>query len=303
MRYFLGMDVGGTRLRLGAVDETGGQLCAPMKVISSECLAGDEEPAEVLEKVIRAYLKENGLDPGGLSAAGIGMPASVSKDLSTVCEVPNIPNRRLNGLPLGKQMTERMQVPVLVDKDVNLLLRCDMLQNGLTGITAGVYIGTGIGTAVSIDDRILYGTNGFAMDCGHVTVPGAAGICGCGKTGCAETIGSGRILRELGGREFPDTPVGELFAAHAGTKALQEYMKACAFVPAMLCTVFDHCTLILSGGVVEMDGFPRDMMEKEILRQAGRAVAGAGFRFVYPAKNSARGIIGAALLAREKGMI
>ena len=300
MKYLLGMDVGGTRTRIGAVLPDGSTLAAPCRVYDSSVLAGDADPAQTLAGLINTYLSSESLPAKGMLAAAAGMPASVSRDLNTLCEVPNIPNPNLSHYPLGSRLQQILQVPCLIDKDVNLLLRQDIKSAGLSGVVAAVYIGTGIGTAVSLDGRLLYGTRGFAMDVGHMPMFHVTERCGCGKTGCAETVASGRVLRSLRDRLYPETSMERLFTEHGEEEPLRTYVENCAYVPATLATVFDPSAMILGGGVVEMEDFPKAFLEEKILQLTGRAVAGAGFSMVYPEKDDARGVLGAALLLKER---
>lgn len=300
MNYFVGMDIGGTRLRMGAVDESGKTLIGSCSVTDSSFLGLSDDPAGALAELIREYLTAQGLHRDELAGVGIGIPGSVYKDFSTICEVPNIPGNRFSSLPLGKLLSEELGRPVFIDKDVNLLLRRDISDMNGEGVVLGVYIGTGIGMAVSIDGHILYGADGFAMDAGHMPMYHVEKECGCGKRGCAETVGSGRILRELQMSDFPDTPIGELLRNHAEDPRIRAFLEDCAYVPAILATVFNPDVCILGGGVVEMDGFPRKEFERNILSLAGRAVTRAGVRFHYPKKDDARGVIGAGLFVVEQ---
>ena len=180
MRYLIGMDIGGSNIRLGAVNAADNSLIGRCNVLSSDVLAGCADPAEVIFRLICDHLKEQGLAKEELRGIGIGIPGSVFHDFSTVNEVPNIPGNHFRGLNLGKELGKKLKKPVFVDKDVNLLLRADMHILDLSGTVLAVYIGTGIGMAVSINGEILYGTDGFAMDAGHMPVYHAEGICGCG---------------------------------------------------------------------------------------------------------------------------
>lgn len=301
MNYIIGIDIGGTRIRIGAVSEKENCLIAPCRVESSRCLKEDLNPADVINELICSYIQTEGLEKRKMTGVGIGLPGSVSKDLQTICEIPNISNKFLNHFPIGLKLHEKLQVPVWVDKDVNLLLRTDIRRYSLQSRTVlAVYIGTGIGSAAALGGRILYGAHGYAMDTGHVPMYQAEKKCGCGKIGCAETIGSGKALCEIRDLHFSDTLIENIFTEHGESQLLAEFVKNCAYVPAVLATVFDPDILLLGGGVIEMNGFPEEKLEKYILELSGRAVAGAGMRFLYAEKDDARGVLGAAELVREQ---
>ena len=296
----LGMDIGGTHTRLGLVDAEG-RLLYPCALADSRLLCGDEGPVSGIGSMIRSYLEQYG-NPQ-MDAVSIGVPASVHDDFATVFCAPNLMNASgkhvLEETDLAAGLQKALGLPVLVNKDVNNLLYYDLAANGLTGITAACYIGTGLGTAVSMHGEVFYGAHGFAMDLGHMPLFHCMDPCSCGKTGCVESRISGTALLRLKNRYYPDTEIGELFAEHGTEEPLQAFVRDCAYLPAVLATVFDPDAIVLGGGVIEMNRFPRELMEQAVREQTGNAAASKPMHFVYAEKLAERGVIGAAVFAEK----
>lgn len=97
---------------------------------------------------------------------------------------------------------------------------------------------------------------------------------------------------------YPDTDIRNLFAFHQCEKPPLEFVDACAHIYAVLATVFNPNALIIGGGVMEMQDFPRAAFERAVHGKAGRDVMSYGFDFVYSKESMEKGIVGAAIFAR-----
>ena len=294
---YLGIDFGGTNLRMGKVG-TGAKLLKPCTVIPSRLVAEDRRPVKALAQMIKDCLAGD-----SCSAVSIGMPASVSDDFCTVLQAPNVKSREgkpvFDHMPLGDLLSEELGIQVYVNKDVNNLLYYDMYSYGSRGTVIGCYIGTGIGSAVSFDGNIMYGSHGLAMDCGHISMFRVNKICGCGKAGCAETVGSGTALARLRAEKFPQVGFDELYTDTDIADEMSRYLKDCAYLPAMLLTVFDPDLLILGGGVTEAAGFPRERFITEMLALTEHGIAAEPPRICWSERMPERGVIGAAIFAEK----
>lgn len=296
----LGIDMGGTNTRLGLVNQEF-QLEKPCHIIPSSSFCKKGRAVEKMKTIISEYLNKYGSSQ--IEGISIGVPASVCGDFQTIYCAPNLfdeeGNHIFENFNLADTLSELMGVPVLVNKDVNNLLYYDAAVNGLKGTVVACYIGTGVGGAVRIEERLLYGSHGFAMDIGHMPLFHGKRMCGCGKKGCAETVVSGVALKCLKEERFAQTAIGELFLYHKRDKKLQQFVKDCAHIPAVLTTIFNPDFLVLGGGIIEMQGFPREKLEIEIKREAGKAVASMEMKFIYADRLPERGVIGAAYFAEE----
>ena len=296
----IGIDLGGTNLRIGAVTSDG-QLQASA-VTGSQAIAGARDPAGELCGIIADYVEKNRIQD--IEAISIGVPSSVEADKETVICTTNIRNRA--GEPvfchmnLAEKIREHFHVPAFVNNDVKNILLHDIAANHLEDqkIVAGIYIGTGVGASIMIDGRLLEGKDGAELDLGHMPYFGGDASCSCGKKGCCECYASGWRLRKIQEEFYPDTAIGELFTRHREEAPMKEFIRACAHVYAVVATIFNPDTIVVGGGVPEMADFPREVFERELNACTGRDVMTYGFDYVYSQKHAGKGVIGAALFAR-----
>ena len=145
---------------------------------------------------------------GGLStikAMGIGAP-NANYYNGTIEFAPNLPWAHNGIVPLGKMFSERLgNIPVALTNDANAAALGEMVYGVARGMKNFIVItlGTGVGSGIVVNGQLLYGSDGFAGELGHVTmVRGAEGrSCGCGRTGCLEAYcsatGVARTAREM----------------------------------------------------------------------------------------------------------
>lgn len=291
--YTLGVDIGGTNIRLGLVS-LGGEIKALERYSSGE-VSGDEAVLK-LGALLEDYINRNGT----LEATCVGFPATVDKGRETVLSAPNL--RGFDGVPVGRELTDRFGIPVYIEKDVNLLLMGDMSKLKLTAsdVVAG-YIGTGIGNAIMIGGQLVTGANGVAGELGHVPFGDCEKICGCGNIGCAESVCGGVYLAKLCRERFPDTEICSLFTCHGDHHLLKEYIERLGRLIAAEVNIVDPEVLLIGGGVVEMADFPRDRLADAVLSHTRKPLPHDNLKIVYsPVGNGTNGVLGAGLYAWRK---
>jgi len=298
----LGVDMGGTNTRIGLVNEEM-RLAGPCRVVPSRSFAKAPDTMAAFWQLLEDTLDHAGVKTEAVRRISVGVPASVCGDLRTIFCAPNLVDASgklvFENYPFAEELERLCGIPTLVNKDVNNLLCYDIHENDLKGTVVGCYIGTGVGGAVSIDGKLLLGRNGVAMDIGHLPLFHSNKRCGCGKRGCAETEISGSSFLRLFQKCYPKENFSEAFSRHGEDPVIEGYVRDCAHVPAILATVFNPSAIVLGGGVLEMEGFPRRVLEEKILEVTANAVASNPPRFVYADRLPERGVIGAALFANE----
>lgn len=301
-KAIIGIDLGGTRLRIGAVTPDN-KMTAPSVKKSAE-VANAEDPIEKICEIIRDYLENNCIRE--LEAISIGVPSSVENDKETVICTTNIRNKAGESVfchtNLAGRIREYFHVPVYVNNDVNNILLYDIIFNKLEAqkVVVGIYIGTGVGASVMLDGKPLEGKNGAEMDLGHIPYFSGDVECSCGKKGCCECYASGWRLEEIRKEFYPDTEIKDMFTLHREEKPLKDFVQACAHVYAVMATIFNPNTMIVGGGVPEMADFPRKEFEKAVNENTGRDVMSYGFNYLYSQDYVGKGVIGAALFARMR---
>lgn len=292
--YVIGIDVGGTNIRIGAVGSDHSisisEIIKKEKVLTSSNTV--YQLAEFAQEFIRG--KCAGMK---ISAIVIGVPAAVNRQKTTVLNAPNL--RGFNGVNVVEIFRQYFQCPVYVEKDVNLLLRKDIQFLNLNlkqeQVIVGCYIGTGIGNAVVINGSFLTGKNGVACELAHVPVMEKNDPCPCGNFGCLDNYVSGRRLKRLQETYFPDTHISDIFVCHRQEPLIIKYVERLAVAISIEVNLFDPDCLILGGGVIHMHDFPRRDLEMRIRSHSRKPYPAENLKIYYSSNTSIGGLIGARL--------
>lgn len=196
--YVIGIDMGGTNTVFGVVDARGNVLSKSAVKTATHSdinLYIDDLHAE-LSKLIEAA---GGKD----KIKGIGVGAPNGNFYSGKIEfAPNLPWK--GQIPFANLMTEKFGIPTALTNDANAAAIGEMIYGAARGMKHFIMItlGTGVGSGIVIDGKLVYGHDGFAGELGHTTsVRNNGRMCGCGKTGCLETYASAtgvaRTAREM----------------------------------------------------------------------------------------------------------
>lgn len=192
----IGVDVGGTRLRVAAVDGRGRMVAradGPRPAGTTPSAFG-----RALLDDLPARIRELGPD----LPVGIGIAALASRD-GTLVDAPNLP---VAGLALGARAREALGVPVTVLNDATAACLGEARAGAAAGVpdVVMVTVGTGIGGGAVVDGRLLRGAGGLAAEFGHLVVDPDGRRCPCGADGCLEAYASGRALGVVAAERLAD---------------------------------------------------------------------------------------------------
>lgn len=298
----IGIDIGGTHLRIGAVDSCGAVYCFE-KHQSSE-VSAENGSAHRLIALIRNFLSQNELTLRA-AALALGFPSTVSRDKRTVYSSPNLPLGGADGLDgqdVVALLEQALDLPVFLDKDTIFLLQYDLtrLQLKDKGCTLGIYYGTGIGNAIYMDGKFLTGKHGVACELGHIPFFGSKNICGCGSRACAETHAAGYVLRNLWKEYYASEPFSELFLRHSSDDRIKALIEAMAIPFATELNLFDPDQVIVGGGVVEMAGFPFETLLENVREFVRKPFPADDYSLIRASSAAETGVVGAAYYAMER---
>ena len=253
---YLSMEIGGTNLRYGVLDETFRVL--DFKKEPSRRLSDAEDKGEYIEGLVRPYIERYGKED--FLCMTLSLASLMNRERTINYNSPNI--KGFNNISLVDILTERTGLRVFMERDVNTALLYEIWKGHIDkrGIIIGIFIGTGLGNAMCIDGKVYIGNTGSACELGHIPVLGFADSCGCGKKGCIELKASGRTLYLLAEEKY-HCPVSEIFERHGGEKDVKDVVHACAMAAATEITILDPNYVVLGGGVVDMKGFPMEYFE------------------------------------------
>lgn len=293
----LGIDIGGTNIRLGLVNREY-RLRNFVQEGTKEVFR-DTSPVKSLAYEIRRYLGAYAADQP-VEAISIGFPSTIDKERKVVLSTPNI--SPLQNLPLVGLMEKELDLPVYINRDVNFLILYDMQTRkiGKEGIVAGFYFGTGLGNAICIRGEPLVGKNGVAAELGHIPVLGSEEFCTCGNQGCLEIYASGRYLEKLAQKHFPDTAIDEIFLRHGNDPQIKQFIDYLSVAIATEVNLLDPDGIIIGGGVPQMRNFPRTYLEECVRRRSRKPVPAGNLQIFYSESTQKSGVIGAGIYAFEK---
>jgi len=196
--YVIGMDMGGTNTVFGIVD-TRGNVVSKSAVKTSTHLDVNlyiEDIYVELSKLIEAV---GGIDK--IKGIGVGAPNG-NYYTGNIEFAPNLPWKGV--IPFASLMADKFGVPTALTNDANAAAVGEMTYGAARGMKNFIMItlGTGVGSGIVIDGKVVYGHDGFAGELGHVIVMRNNGrLCGCGRTGCLEAYASAtgvaRSAREI----------------------------------------------------------------------------------------------------------
>ncbi len=302
-QHAIGMDIGGTRARVGLVRSDGVILC-------EQKLPTLPDPRAMISQLVEAV--KGCSDAGGvplehLAGIGCSVAGTVHLQSQTIGKSPNLP--RWEGFSLGEALGRAIRdllpadIPLVVDNDANAAawgvahFEAPELRHLLY-----VTISTGIGGGIVIERALYHGAEGNAAEVGHTILQPAGPVCQCGKRGCWEALSSGTaIARE--GRErlkMEDITTERVFElAQSGDETAQAILDEAAFYIgvglANLTEIFDSGAIFLGGGVMHN----WEMLSKQAL-EAYRGQSRWQVPIWVTALGDEVGLLGAAALVFER---
>lgn len=313
MSHTIGIDIGGTKVLGGVVDDDGNVVTSELRSTPASDVSGIRD---VIVDLVRTLSDAHEVDAVGIGAAGW-----IDASRSIVQFAPNLAWR---DEPLSDLLGEHIDMPIVVENDANVAAWAEFQYGAAREVQSAALftIGTGIGGGIVLDGQLVRGAHGIAAEFGHTLAVPDGTECGCGRHGCLEQYASGNALVRFAKESAEGNPgeatlllkaadgeVGAIDgpmvteAARAGDPvSVGAFNKIGGYLGEALADVvqlLDPDVVVLGGGVINAG---------ELLlapaRQRYRAVLHARSRFPVAEIVAARmgpkaGIIGAADLARR----
>ncbi len=288
---WLGIDIGGTSTRLLLMDAR--HEWSDFRKVPTASWAQTPQALEALAALIDATLERQ-----PVSGVMLGLPGILSRDRQQVISLPFI--QALDNQPVAALLTQRLGVPVAMDKDVNHLLLWDLMQlETLPDSAVGLYLGTGMGNSLWLNGRFSHGEHGGAGEIGHIPWRDNLLPCPCGNRGCVETLTSGSWLARWAAENQPATPLAQLFTRHGDAPALQDFIQRLGQTIAGEMNILDPAYLILGGGVLGMADFPLVALRETIFSHLRPPVTRQGLQLIFSSVTDQTGCRGACLAAER----
>ncbi|HOB66476.1 ROK family protein [Ottowia sp.] len=295
----LGIDLGGTKIEIVAIDAQGALLLRERCATPQGDYAGTLRAVSALVARAEAQLGVSGVP------LGMGIPGSLSP---LTGRVRNANSTALNGQPLREDLQALLQRPIRFENDANCLALSEAADGAGAGaeVVFAAILGTGVGAGIAVRGRLLHGRNGVAGEWGHNPLPLASAdeqarpACWCGRRACLESWLSGPALAAdhlaaTGQALRAEQIVARLREGDAVARAsLYRYAARLARALAQIINVLDPDVIVLGGGmsnVTELyDEVPR-LWTRHVFSDSVRTV-------LAPARHGdSSGVRGAAWLA------
>lgn len=215
-QYRIGIDLGGTTITVGIVDDN----FKILEKITSP--TGLPRPAEDLEKhmaeLCYTVSAKADIDFDAIESVGIGTPGSVNSKTGRVGFNANFAYHDWN---LGADMEKLLGCKVYVENDANAAAYGEYLAGGVKGYDSAICVtlGTGIGGGIILNGRIFAGANGAGGEIGHMVTVQNGRPCMCGRRGCWEKYGSARALSEdalQAAKKQPESILNQMIQKNGG---------------------------------------------------------------------------------------
>ncbi len=189
--FAVGVDLGGTNLRIAAVDDEG-HLLEKVTKGTKVALGRDHVIAEMCDAIREFSARYH--DGPLLAGVGIGIPGIIDKRTGMLHESPNLPG--WHDYPVRDEIERRLGTQVILENDANAAALGENWLGAARGIDdmCMVTLGTGVGGGIVLRQQIWHGMTGMAGEFGHITIDPDGPPCNCGNQGCVEQYASATAI-------------------------------------------------------------------------------------------------------------
>ncbi|SFP63604.1 ROK family protein [Caldicoprobacter faecalis] len=314
--YYIGIDLGGTNIAVGLVDEEG-------KIIHKDSVPtlNEREYPEIIKDMAMLSLKvieDSGVSLKEVKSIGIGSPGTPNSEEGILVYANNL---KFRNVPMRAEMQKYVDLPVYLDNDANVAALAESVAGACKGAKHSVTItlGTGVGTGVVIDGKVYSGFNNAAAEMGHMVIVVDGEQCTCGRKGCWEAYASATALirqTKKAAVANPDSLINKLVdgdlskinakvpfdAARQGDRVglqiVEEYMKYLAEGLANVINIFQPEIIAIGGGISKEGEYLLAPLRKLVSERIYTVEGVPQTRIVAAQLGNDAGIVGAAMLGK-----
>lgn len=315
--YSIGIDLGGTNIVSSVVDDRY-EIVASAKTATNSPRSA-EEIFDDIAKVTFEAIDKAGLTVKDIDSVGLGTPGTVNGD--GVIEFAN--NLVFNNVPAKQMLIDRLGIEkVYIENDAN----CAALGEAYAGVGNGakdfiaVTLGTGVGSGIIVDGKIVNGVNFAGGECGHMVINVDGEQCTCGRKGCWEAYASATALirqTERAMEENPDSVMHQLAAEEgkvsgrtafdamrkgdiAGIKVVDQYIKYVACGLINLVNALQPEVICVGGGICNEGETLMKPLRRYVQAERYSIYSKIQTKIVKAQLGNDAGVIGAAILGKVK---
>ncbi|MBP3243068.1 MAG: ROK family glucokinase [Ruminococcus sp.] len=318
MKYYVGIDLGGTNIVAGVVDEEYNIIAKAST--KTNCPRPEKEIADDMARMALEAVKNAKLTIDDIEWIGVGTPG-IANSSTGIIEYSN--NLGFKDTPMVKYIQETIDKPVFIENDANAAAYGEFVAGAAKGAKNAVCItlGTGVGGGIIIDGKIYAGSNFAGAEIGHTVIEVDGVQCSCGRKGCFEAYSSATGLIRMTKESMAQNPdsimnqvaeeKGKVTARtsfdcmRAGDKyakaVVDKYIKYLAAGITNTINIFQPDVLCIGGGVCN-EGDPLLLPVKELVKnEVYTRNSEKNTEIVIAKLGNDAGIIGAAFLGRANG--
>lgn len=312
-KYSIGIDLGGTKILLALVDKFSGEVVLSVKKKTRK----EKGPEKIMSKMIdgiEELLEDSGAGIDEISSIGVGAAGQIDREHGILIGAPNLDCFDLN---IKQQIQSHFDIPVYVGNDVEIAAIGEMKFGAAKGYDdfVCVFVGTGVGSAIVKNGKIIHGATGTAGEIGHIIVDLNGRQCNCGAHGCLEAYASrSAIEKRIEGalRKGRHSAIldymepGKAITSSMIEKSIEredELVTQCVteaseYLSGGIASIINFINpklIVLGGGLIEaVDFFYRNTIKKA--RSKSLPVPATKIEFKKAALGDFSGVIGAAFL-------
>ncbi len=262
MKYSIGVDLGGTNIAAGIVDENG-------KIVFRGSVPTDENRnydkiMKDMGDLVNKLIVDSKIPFDDIKSVGIGAPGVLDNEAGTVYDNSNI---HWVDFPIRAKLQQYIDKPVFLGNDANVAAWAEFKSGCGKGTKNFMMLtlGTGVGGGIVINNQLITGSHNIGAEIGHVAFKSGGELCGCGNKGCIEAYCSATALIKMAQKAIKDNPNSEIAKANKidakvvvdaythgdklGTKLFNEYVDNLAHVIGSMINFLDPDVIALGGGV------------------------------------------------------
>ena len=315
--YYLGIDLGGTNIAVGVVDEEGRILYKDSTPTGAT--RPSEETLADMAACSRKVIADAGLKLDDIAAVGIGSPGLINTETGEVVFANNL---YWHHVQMGATIAKALGKPTYADNDANVAALAEVAAGSMKGAKNAVLLtlGTGVGGGIIINGRIYAGTHNGGAELGHMCLTLNGEQCTCGNKGCVERYTSATALIREGRKSaeaHPDGMIakkvgGDLDRISAKTvidcarendpeavRIFDEYIYALTMTIITVINIFEPEAIAIGGGVSAAGDFLMKPLTKSVVEHLFYPTLDHP-AIVLAATGNDAGIIGAAMNAKAR---
>ena len=267
-KYCIGIDLGGTYVKFGLLDDQR----QPSEIFQLRTPAGAKDVIRQMVHGARTLMAENDLVDSDIVGVGIGSPGPLNVRDGMIIAMPNIPG--MDNCPIRDRVSDGLGLPAVLENDANAAAYGEFLCGAGQDVRSVVLLtlGTGVGSGIITDGRILHGAHDIGGEMGHMIVQPGGEPCGCGQRGCLESYSSASnvarrarrrieqeggtgvlaaVLKQKGEIDAKDVEQAALAGDELAAAVWDDCARYLAVACVNICRALDPDSIILGGGMIK----------------------------------------------------